>query len=82
VALAADKQSATVDLTARARVGGEPDSYVQEMKFVLKKTDGHWLIVRVETVKTLSRWQVPLLGRVRGGLAEMVHDSTSFLFSA
>jgi len=54
VTLAADKQSATVDLTARARVGGEASAYVQEMKFVFKKIEGRWLITRVETVKTLS----------------------------
>jgi hypothetical protein len=55
VTLTADKQSATVDLTAKARVGGDSSAYVQEMKFVLKNINGQWLIVRVETVKTLSR---------------------------
>jgi ketosteroid isomerase-like protein len=64
VTLAADKQSATVDLTARVKVGGESSSYVQEMKFVLKKMDGQWLIVRVETVKTLSRVRMGEVGRV------------------
>jgi len=54
VTVAADKQSAEVDLTARAKVGGETSAYVQEMKFVFKKIEGQWLIVRVETVKTLS----------------------------
>jgi len=55
VALAADKLSAIVDLTAKGKVPGEREFYVQEMKFVLKKINGKWLIVRVETVKTLSR---------------------------
>ncbi|SPE57262.1 conserved exported hypothetical protein [Verrucomicrobia bacterium] len=54
VALGPDKQSATVDLTAKASVHGERDRYVQELKVLFKKTDGHWLIRRVEPVKTLS----------------------------
>ena len=40
-------------LTARGNVSGEPDFLVQELKFTFKKIDGHWLISRVETVKTL-----------------------------
>lgn len=55
VTLAPDKQSAVTDLTARGRVGGDPNAFVQEMKFTFQKIDGKWLIVRVETVKTLSR---------------------------
>ncbi len=58
VTLAADKQSATVDLTATAKVPSERNHYVQEMKFVLMKINGKWLIVRAETVKTLSRMQI------------------------
>lgn len=55
VTVAPDKQSAVVDLTARGRTGGDPGAFVQEMKFTFQKIDGKWLIVRVETVKTLSR---------------------------
>lgn len=55
VALSPDRQSAVVDLTARARAGSEPGMFVQEMKFTFHKQDGQWRIVRVETVKTLSR---------------------------
>lgn len=55
VTLAPDKQSAVVDLTARGRAGGDPGTFVQEMKFTFQKLDGKWLIIRVETVKTLSR---------------------------
>jgi hypothetical protein len=54
VAVAADKQSAVVDLTVQVNVAGEHDSIVQEMKFTLRKTDDGWLIERVETVRTLS----------------------------
>jgi hypothetical protein len=49
-----DKQSAVADLTVEARVSGEQDLIVQEMKFTLQKTDGEWLVTRVETVRTLS----------------------------
>jgi hypothetical protein len=47
-------QSALVDLTLKAKVGGESDLIVQELKFTLKKLDGDWLITRVETVRTLK----------------------------
>jgi hypothetical protein len=57
VTLAADKLSATVDLTVKATKPRDQDFYVQEMKFVLKKINGEWLIVRIQTVKTLSRVQ-------------------------
>ena len=63
VMLSPDKQSATVELTARGKVRGEPKHYIQEMKFMLKKSDGQWLIVRVETVKTLSRAGMGEVGR-------------------
>jgi hypothetical protein len=54
VTLGPDKQSAVADFTVEARVGGEPDLIVQEMKFTLRKIDGQWLITRVETIRTLS----------------------------
>lgn len=54
VQLSPGKQSADVSLTAKVRTGDSKDYGVQEMRFVLKKIEGHWLIVRVETVKTLS----------------------------
>jgi hypothetical protein len=53
VSLAPDKEFATANLTAKARVPGE-DFTVQELKFTLKKIGGVWLIFRIETVKTLS----------------------------
>jgi hypothetical protein len=49
-----DKQSAVADLTVEANISGEHDSIVREMKFTLRKTNGQWLITRVETVRTLS----------------------------
>ena len=55
LALSPDKQSAVVDLTARVKLPDERDFIVQEMKFSLKKINGEWLIIRVETVRTLSR---------------------------
>ena len=54
ITVAPDKQSAVADLTVEANVAGERDPIVQEMKFTLQKTDGEWLITRVETVRTLS----------------------------
>jgi hypothetical protein len=50
----ADQESAVADLTLEAQSEGEMDRIVQEMKVTLKKMDGQWLIVKVETVKTLS----------------------------
>lgn len=44
-------QSADVNLTAKVRVGDSKDFDVQEMLFLFKKIDGHWLIARAETVK-------------------------------
>jgi hypothetical protein len=54
VRLAADKQSAAVDVAVTARTSGDRDFLVQEMKIAMKKIDGKWLVTRVETVKTLS----------------------------
>ncbi len=55
VTVAPGKQSATADLTVEAEISGEQGLVVQEMKFTLRKIDGEWLIVRVDTVRTLSR---------------------------
>jgi hypothetical protein len=54
ITVAPDKQSAVADLTVEARVSGQQDLIVQEMKFTLQKTDGKWLVTRIETVRTLS----------------------------
>jgi hypothetical protein len=50
-----DKESATADLAAEARISGNADILVQEMKFTLRKFGGQWLITRVETVQTLQK---------------------------
>ncbi len=52
--IAPGKESATADLTAEARMPGEPDPFVQEMKFNLIKVGSEWLITRVQTVQTLE----------------------------
>ena len=54
VTLAPGETEATVSLTARAQVAGDRDSLVQEAKFILRKIEGRWLIVRIETVRTLT----------------------------
>jgi hypothetical protein len=55
VALSPGKESATVNLTAKASSSEETDFQVQEFKFTLKKINGEWLIISVETIRTLSR---------------------------
>jgi hypothetical protein len=53
VDVAPDNSSALVQLTAKVTVSGEPDWIPQELKVAFQKTDGNWLISRLETVKTL-----------------------------
>ncbi len=53
VAVAPDRKSATVHLTAKADVPGDSVPEAAEMQADFRKTDGKWLIRRVETVKTL-----------------------------
>jgi 4-amino-4-deoxy-L-arabinose transferase-like glycosyltransferase len=55
VTMASDKTTAEASLTLVARVAGERDKIVQELKFKLNKAEGSWRIYRLETVKTLSR---------------------------
>ncbi len=54
VAVDSQKQTAVAGLTAKATVKAERDFGVPELRMQMVKTDGHWLITRVETVKTLS----------------------------
>ncbi|MSU59923.1 MAG: hypothetical protein EXS35_17440 [Pedosphaera sp.] len=54
-----DHLSATANITVKAQQGGVSDSSIQEMKVLLKKIKGRWIITRVETVKTLSRRHPP-----------------------
>src|SRR5580765_5970611 len=53
IKVAPDKQSAVATLTGKARLGGEKDFFLQELKFTFKRIDSEWLISRVETVRTL-----------------------------
>jgi len=55
VALSPDKQSATVNLTAKVTSSDEQDFQAQELKITLKKVNGEWLIFQIETVRTLSQ---------------------------
>lgn len=54
ITLSPDQSEATVSLTGKARVTGDRDLLVQELKFFLRKINGDWLIVRIETVRTLT----------------------------
>jgi hypothetical protein len=49
------KETATVELTAKATIPTEKDFFVQELKLGLKKLDGQWRISRVETVRVFRR---------------------------
>jgi hypothetical protein len=57
LAIASDKKSAEANLTLQAKMAGERDQIVQELKLLLKKLEGSWKIQSVETVKTLSRME-------------------------
>jgi hypothetical protein len=54
ITLSPDKQSAVVNVTLNAKIAGQRDSIVQELKFTLNHLNGTWLITRVETVETLK----------------------------
>jgi len=54
VTVTPDKQSATADLTVDANVSGQPDAIVQEVKITFRKISSQWLIIRAETIPTLS----------------------------
>jgi hypothetical protein len=54
VTVAPDKESAEAILTATGEVPGEKNRIVQVLKFVFKKLGREWMILRVETVKSLS----------------------------
>ena len=51
VTVNADQESAVADVLVLARVPGERDTIERQMKFTLRKIDGQWLIVKVETVR-------------------------------
>jgi ABC-type transport system substrate-binding protein len=49
----ANQQSAVALLTAKAKIGAEPDWVFQGLRFTFNKTNGDWLITGLETVKPL-----------------------------
>lgn len=54
VIVAPDENSAVVNLTAKGKVPGQRDFYLQELRLRLTKIKRDWLIYQIETVKTLS----------------------------
>jgi hypothetical protein len=54
VRLAPDKLTAEVSCIAKVVAGSSQDFGVQEMRFQFRKVEGHWLISRAETMKTLQ----------------------------
>jgi hypothetical protein len=54
VSVAPDKLSATADVTVEASAGAEKDPIIQEVKFTFEKSEGKWLIKKIETVRVLS----------------------------
>jgi hypothetical protein len=52
--LAPDRQSAIAELSARAKAGGEADTFgPHELSLRMKRDGGKWFISRIESVKTL-----------------------------
>jgi hypothetical protein len=54
ITLSPDKTSAEVYLTGEARVPGEKEFFLQELRLRLIRVKQDWLIKNVQTVKTLS----------------------------
>ena len=54
ITVAPDKNSATAEATVDATVSGESNALVEELKFTFEKTDGQWLIDKVETVRVVT----------------------------
>jgi len=53
VIVASGGQSAEVNVTVKASIGGQREMYIEEIKFSLEKLRGDWLIRRIEPVNTL-----------------------------
>jgi hypothetical protein len=54
VVVAGDGQNAQADVTLIARVPGQQDMVVQQMRIALRKIDGQWLITTVKTIRPFS----------------------------
>lgn len=55
ITLGADNKTAIVEVTLHAETEGERHLIVQEMKFMMRAVEDDWLILRMETVRTLNR---------------------------
>lgn len=55
VSVAPDQASAGAEVTANVSIPGEADVFAEELKISFEKSDRHWLINKVETVRTISR---------------------------
>jgi hypothetical protein len=55
ITMGADNKSAIVEVTLHAETEGEKHLIVQEMKFMMRAVEDDWLILRMETVRTLNR---------------------------
>lgn len=54
IVVSPDQDSAVVNLTAKGKVAGQSDFYLQELRLHLIRIKRDWLINQIETVKTLS----------------------------
>jgi hypothetical protein len=54
VIVAPDGNSAVANLTAKGKVAGQSDFYLQELRLRLTRIKRDWLIDQIETVRTLS----------------------------
>ena len=54
VTVAPGKETAVVNLTARGKVAGQKEYYLQELRLCLIKVKRDWLINEIVTVRTLS----------------------------
>ena len=59
ITVGADSKSAIVELTINAGTPTDRHLLVQEVKFTMKEVDGKWLIIRVETIRTLNQLKNP-----------------------
>jgi hypothetical protein len=54
VVVNSDGKSAAALLTLKAKIGAEPDWFIEELRVTFKNTNDDWLVTRVETVKPLQ----------------------------
>ena len=54
ITVSPDKMSATAEVTLDATVSGEHDAIIQDLKINFQKTDGKWLINKVQNVQNVS----------------------------